>query len=228
MPVHQRGQSREDTLGSQKQNSEVCVAALAGRSELLSDVRQSDKTAALLETAVTVFAERGYRRTNLKYIAGAHNLTRQALYHYFPTKESILLALIVGFNEKLEASVLDGSVGRPVGDQFRCMVRLHLEAIANAPALAKVVSQDYSELPQNARDYEVQWRKRYQDYFIAAFKDGVRAGVFADVNPSIFVQLILSAGNSLYRWYRLDGPLSPSEFAVVAERLLIGGVVTGQ
>ena len=48
----------------------------------------------MLEAALDVFAQRGYRNTRLDDVAEAAGVTKGAIYHYFDTKEDLLLGVI--------------------------------------------------------------------------------------------------------------------------------------
>lgn len=53
-----------------------------------------DRRAAILSAAGTLFAEQGFRGASLDSVASAAGLTKAGLLHYFPSKESLLLALV--------------------------------------------------------------------------------------------------------------------------------------
>jgi AcrR family transcriptional regulator len=48
----------------------------------------------ILDAALEMFAERGYRGTSLDAIAERVGLTRQGVLHYFPSKKRLLMAII--------------------------------------------------------------------------------------------------------------------------------------
>jgi AcrR family transcriptional regulator len=48
----------------------------------------------LLEAALHVFAETGYRRTRLDDVAQRAGVTKGTIYHYFDTKEALLLGVV--------------------------------------------------------------------------------------------------------------------------------------
>ena len=48
----------------------------------------------LLEAALRVFAQQGYRTARLDDVADAAGVTKGAIYHYFDTKEALLLGVI--------------------------------------------------------------------------------------------------------------------------------------
>ena len=56
--------------------------------------RPEERPRELLEAALDVFAQRGYRNTRLDDVAEAAGVTKGAIYHYFDTKEELLLSVI--------------------------------------------------------------------------------------------------------------------------------------
>jgi AcrR family transcriptional regulator len=56
--------------------------------------RPEERPNELLEAALNVFAENGYRSTRLDDVAEAAGVTKGAIYHYFDTKEELLLSVI--------------------------------------------------------------------------------------------------------------------------------------
>jgi len=66
------------------------------------------RTHELLDAALRVFAQQGYRHARLDDVAEAAGVTKGAIYHYFDTKEALLLAVIdhfqaVGFGRAEDA-----------------------------------------------------------------------------------------------------------------------------
>lgn len=56
--------------------------------------RPDDRYQELLEAALQVFAQHGYRNTRLDEVAEAAGVTKGTIYHYFDTKEELLLSVI--------------------------------------------------------------------------------------------------------------------------------------
>lgn len=53
----------------------------------------------ILDTALEVFAEGGFRGTSLAVVADRCGLTQQGLLHYFPTKQALLVAVLARRDE---------------------------------------------------------------------------------------------------------------------------------
>lgn len=54
----------------------------------------NDTTRRILQAALEVFGNYGYRQTNMSLVAEAANLSRQALYTHFATKEELFSAVV--------------------------------------------------------------------------------------------------------------------------------------
>lgn len=73
---------------------------------------RGDTRQRVLDTALTLFADRTYGATTLQDIADAMGVTKAALYYYFRTKDEILTALIEPSTAALEV-ILDRAESRP-------------------------------------------------------------------------------------------------------------------
>ncbi|MET8976552.1 TetR/AcrR family transcriptional regulator [Streptomyces sp. NPDC004539] len=68
----------------------------------------------ILEAAVEVFAERGFRGTSIDAVAERAGLTRQGVLHYFPSKKRLLIE-VLNFRERLNREHL---VERGAGEDW--------------------------------------------------------------------------------------------------------------
>src|SRR6476620_6654264 len=79
----------------------------------------------ILDAALAVFAERGYRHTRLEHVGEAAGVTKGAIYHYFENKEDLLLRAIEHRREeafgRIEEILRDKSA--PVSTRIRLVVR---------------------------------------------------------------------------------------------------------
>jgi AcrR family transcriptional regulator len=66
--------------------------------------RRARTRAALLRAAGSVFAEQGFHQATLEAVAAAAGVSKGALYHHFPSKEQLFLALL---EDRLGAGISD-------------------------------------------------------------------------------------------------------------------------
>src|SRR5260370_38459678 len=68
----------------------------------------------ILEAALEVFARKGYHGASVDDIVRASGTSKGAVYHHFPNKEAVFLALVDDFATRLAAAV-GAAVGAPQG-----------------------------------------------------------------------------------------------------------------
>ena len=87
--------------------------------------RPDERPNEILDAALAVFAERGYRNTRLEHVGDAAGVTKGAIYHYFANKEQLLLRAIEHRREeaigRIEEILRDKSA--PVSTRLRLIVR---------------------------------------------------------------------------------------------------------
>ncbi len=94
----------------------------------------------ILQTAIEVFADKGYFTARMTDVAHAAHVADGTLYLYFDGKEDLLMTIfdqtLSQFIERLEHEMR--SLDDPV-DKLRVMVRLHLETLGRNRSLAHVL-----------------------------------------------------------------------------------------
>ncbi|MFG2285553.1 TetR family transcriptional regulator [Streptomyces sp. NPDC048595] len=58
------------------------------------EAQRAERREAILQAAMALIAERGYRRTSIAAVAERAGLTQQGLLHHFPTKELLLVGVL--------------------------------------------------------------------------------------------------------------------------------------
>jgi len=82
----------------------------------------------ILETALTLFADKGYAETTMRDIAGAADCSLGLAYRYFASKEEFVLALYERLTEEFEADVAQLPPG-PLARRFASAMQTHLRSL---------------------------------------------------------------------------------------------------
>jgi AcrR family transcriptional regulator len=89
------------------------------------DRRSEDRMQRLLEAALEVFARDGYRTATIDDVAEAAGVTKGAIYHYFETKEALLLRVIEHYQalafDRADDALRDTTL--PASTRIRLLVR---------------------------------------------------------------------------------------------------------
>lgn len=180
---------------------------------------------AILEAAVELFAQRGYHATSMRDIAAAVEVRAAGIYHWYESKEAILLKLQDAFIIDLRAEVQAG-IERQQRPEARmaAAVREHVVFHGLHMREAFVTDSEIRALSPRNRDRLVARRDEYQELFIGLIEDGVRAGVFTVSEVRIAAYAILLECTGVALWFDPEGPLSLDQLAEIHIELVLGSL----
>jgi AcrR family transcriptional regulator len=148
----------------------------------------------LLETAIRIFAEKGYAGTSVREIVEQAGVSKPVLYYYFKSKEGLFLA-ILDMAENLQKDLLAG-VLRSTGnvlDRLLMLYRRVYTGIDENRNLYKMIHGLIFGPPQGAPDYDF---TRYHRHMINAiekiYETGVAGGEVKKTVDGEVVYLVLS------------------------------------
>jgi AcrR family transcriptional regulator len=130
--------------------------------------RRERRCEEILDKATEVFAEHGYRNTDVQYIADPLEIGKATIYRYFPTKERLFLAAVERGVRRLDEAI-ELAVGR-VDDPIAKMtvaIRAYLEFFETHPDLVELFIQERAEFRDRPKaiyfehscDNKDQWRQ---------------------------------------------------------------------
>jgi AcrR family transcriptional regulator len=168
----------------------------------------------VLDSALTLFAERGYHGTALSEIAGALGVRTPSLYNHMRSKHELLEAII----DATTAGVLDDfhavrDAGGEPAEVLHRAARVYAYRHATHRREALVVNRDTSSLDEPVRSAMQARRREHEHALRAVIADGVELGVFHVDSPALASFAIRELCVSIARWFSDDGPLSAEEVA---------------
>lgn len=178
----------------------------------------------ILDVAERLFAKHGYASTSMDDVAEAVGVTKPAIYHYFRSKDDILLeirqSIIDEALERVEGILeQDGSPARKLAD----LLVSHTETVLRRRRANKIFHEEHGLLsPERERSISGKDR-RYEQVLRQLYAEGVEAGELRDVDPGIAVATLLGASNWSYRWFRPRGTYGADEMAALIVDLLLEG-----
>lgn len=180
---------------------------------------------AIRERALACFAAQGYHGTSLREIARDSGTTLGTLYHYFPSKEGLLLDLMKSAMEPLLESLERVEVVREPSpeSQLFWLTKGFVEFAATNQRLAILADVELRALSPENLAIVVHWRDQYQNRLLDVVERGIDEGAFTCDDPKIAVFSIIAVGNQVAHWYEAKGRFSVEEVstrvALVALRI---------
>lgn len=185
-----------------------------------------EKRRVILDCAAQVFAEQGMDKASMSQIAAQAQVSKALLYHYYPSKDALIFAIIATHLAELDSVVAEADDPALSPDQrLRQLVGTVLEAYRGADNEHKVQLNAATTLSDAQRDEILTIERRIVRRFSAILdelnpdlKDRERP-LLTPVTMSLFGMM-----NWMYMWFRDGGRISREDYADVATTLILEGI----
>jgi AcrR family transcriptional regulator len=157
--------------------------------------RPQDRPAEILEAALDLFTERGFKATRLEDVASRAGLSKAAIYLYFKDKTSLLLAIVqatAGANINLAGSMIAQHQG-PVAPLLQQLLGFMAGRIdqSRMPDLMKLIISESRAHPEIGRFYLDNVIGQALPLFQSLIERGIATGEFRAVDPRLTVKCIV-------------------------------------
>jgi AcrR family transcriptional regulator len=170
--------------------------------------------ARVTSTSAEIFSRRGFRATSMNEIAAAVGLSKPTLYHYFRSKEELLVRIYADvLDESLLAARRTVADAASPLDAVRDLIASRVVYTCEHQALLKVCFEEEHELPPELAEEVLHRRRAFESFFVAALERHLaeHPEVRLPMPAKVYVNMCLGAVNWCYKWYRADGTSTPEE-----------------
>jgi TetR/AcrR family transcriptional regulator, cholesterol catabolism regulator len=180
----------------------------------------------LISKSIPIFSAKGFRGTSMNDLAAATGLSKSSLYHYFDSKEDILVEIyddVLRHNVEAAQRVRDSEL--PTELKLRQLFLERVEYVCRNRRILQVFFEEEAELPRRLLSRVFETRTAYVDLIEGLINKGVEEGVFKiTTSPTIVVNTLLGATNWIYKWYSPRGPRSPQQLGEDITDLLLRSI----
>jgi AcrR family transcriptional regulator len=162
----------------------------------------------ILQAAREVFAEKGYHRALVDDIVRASRTSKGAVYHHFPNKEALFLALVDEFAGRLAVAVA-AAIGRAHGalGKVEAAVTAGLETFARHRDLARILLLESVSLGPAYQSKRQEVHGRFADLIQAHLDEAVAEGSIPPVDTRVATLAWLGALNEVVvQWLHSGRP----------------------
>jgi AcrR family transcriptional regulator len=162
----------------------------------------------ILDSALDIFANKGYYDTRMDDIALHSNTSKGAIYFYFPNKERLFLALIDQFTNLLERRVTDAVKDEAAGmDRVRVALEVCLETFGKYRRPAKLILIQAVGLGVTFEEKRNQIYERFAKLIAKYLREAIALKHIQDVDVDIIAWAWMGAIYSLVmRWIATGKP----------------------
>ena len=147
---------------------------------------EAERRAQILRAARTLFVSRGYLSTRVEDVARRAQLSKGAVYHYFPSKRAIFDALVEA-EQAQTVRFLDEAARdpRPAHERLVVLGRQYLDYFAGlkSPPRFFLLMSEMAIRDDELREKVAAIHRRFVDQLAAIIEEGQRDGVFRRIDP---------------------------------------------
>jgi TetR/AcrR family transcriptional regulator, cholesterol catabolism regulator len=208
--------------------AEIVAAARTARLEILEsglpmgdlvepEGKGEETKSRILDTSITLFAERGFEACTMRDIGAAVGIKAPAIYNHYASKEDVLAAAMEHIMGRFFWSLLGSLDEKPIEAWLKAIVRSHVswqleyrrlsqanDALLNAPNMKKI-------LPPAVYRRVIGVQRSYVELLSALIRISVPKGGKWDVRIAAFA--IAAMCDRVVGWYDPDGPLEVRQVA---------------
>ena len=178
----------------------------------------------VLKEALTLFAYRGYAAVSMRQIASECGLQVGALYNHFPTKQSILQALMVNHLEDLLEALGDEQLPEAPAAAIEAFTRFHIRYHIGKPEEVFIAYMELRNLEPEPYAQTMKLRQKYERSLRGILREGVAEGVFKLDDVAVTAMAIISMMTGVNTWFRYGGRLSAEEIEEIYVNMILSVV----
>jgi AcrR family transcriptional regulator len=172
----------------------------------------SEQKKRLMEVAMELIADHGYTGTSIRDIAQAHGTSISNIYHYFGSKDGLLVAIL----QHLSGLLLDELKKVAAGDLepregLKRLVATHLRLSTENTKGAKVFLLDAEHFSSDGNRISREIQLEVLDIYVGQLARLQEAGLIGNRNLKIIAFNILACINWQLRWLRPGTSLSAAQ-----------------
>lgn len=188
-------------------------------------VRSDDydtKSQAIIDCAAALFAKEGYPSAKMQDVAKACGATKSMLYHYYPTKDDLLFAMLTEHLTRVIQGVEEAiaSPGTP-RERLLALVEVYTQKSAQSRRRHMVAMQDVKYLPKPKQAPLIEQQRVLTNLV---------ADLLRSLNPNLpeetykpYTMMLIGMLNWTDMWYRTGGTMKPQELCDRMARLFLKG-----
>ena len=162
----------------------------------------------ILQAALQVFAERGYHRAIVDDIVRASQTSKGAVYHHFPNKEALFLALVDEFSARL-AEAVASAIADAHGalEKVEAALRAGLLTFSRHRELARILLLESVSLGRAYEAKRAEVHGRFAALIRAHLDEAVSEGSISPLDTRVATLAWLGAVNEVVvQWLQGDEP----------------------
>jgi len=167
----------------------------------------------ITQAAIDVFLEKGYEITTMDAIAKKAGISKGGLYHYFPSKEMVLIFANEKISQKVQEIMAAASKRSSVKGGILYYIENYICYWLENPKETAFLFLSIAKMMENPDllKYYQQYTSDYMAFFEGAFTLGIKMGEFKEHNVRTSAITLMAALDGVLSYMLFDENLIPEE-----------------
>jgi AcrR family transcriptional regulator len=180
----------------------------------------------ILQTARRLFVQKGYTATSMRQVAAEAGIGKATIYHHFPDKQSIIMALLEQNQAKIQENLAIMRAETDPRRQFQVSAELSIKYLLDSADLLQIARR---EVP-GGREFMMGGFGAFMHEFRLLLSDaiqrGIEQGIFRAVDPAQAARVFLTMIQGSFAMVYLSGerPQSPEQTATTLLDVFFKGI----
>jgi AcrR family transcriptional regulator len=174
---------------------------------------------AILTAAAQLYAKKGFSGASVAALAKACHTSKSLIYHYFPSKDDILYAVMAEHLDALTEAAETACASGSTDARLRALTVAFMRLYASAQNHHKVLLNELDSLPAKRRAEVVAKQRR-----IIAAAESVIAELAPGGGERVNTMLFFGMINWTHTWFDPAGPFMPEALALRVVEIMQRGV----
>jgi TetR/AcrR family transcriptional regulator, cholesterol catabolism regulator len=193
----------------------------------LKQVITEDTKTKLVNAALFLFEKNGYSGTSISEILERAGLTKGAFYHYFQSKEDVLVLIHEDYLSREIQNIKSIYYNDTLTNKEKLskLIYFLFNSLEKYKEHYSIFFQEYKYITDEKFAPIRKQRDEMSNYFINIIDDGILKGEFRkNINSKIIVFGIVGISGWGLHWYSKDGPLSINEIVQQYLDMIFDGI----
>jgi AcrR family transcriptional regulator len=173
----------------------------------------------IVDAAAALYAKRGFQGSSVADLAKACDTSKSLIYHYFPSKDDVLHAVMAEHLDALVEAAEAAATGGTSEAKLRELTMAFMRLYVGAQDRHKVLLNELDNLSPAARDDVVAKQRR-----VIALAEAILGEIAAPHDARVNAMLFFGMINWTHTWFDPAGPVMPEALGMRVVDLMLKGL----
>lgn len=181
----------------------------------------------ILQVARRLFIQQGYTATSIRQIAEEAGIGKATIYHHFPDKQAVILALLKDTMDR-QVDLLDAI--RAETDPYRrieAAVKVGTSSLLESVDVIQIARRELPEGRELMQTTFMTFLKEIHSLLSETIRQGIEQGIFRPVDPASATRVLMTMIQGTFAMTYLSGerPASPEQTAIALLDVFFNGIM---